>query len=135
MEDRVYKSSSNNRVWFLKSETRSRGCSTNLKDYYLAASTIRVPRTEDFEMHGQKVYASRDFGTGRKKLNSFVKVRSECDERKEIWVARVLGMCRWFVENKPQNRTGEKLVFFQYTECYRLCVTWMRHWGVYPCSG
>lgn len=50
-----------------------------LVDNDCAAKRIRILRTEDCEMHVQRVYVSRDTGTGRKTLDGSVAVR---DERK-----------------------------------------------------
>lgn len=42
------------------------------------------------------MYSSREFGSGRKTLNSSVVVRGEGDEEKVNWVARVQLLCHLF---------------------------------------
>lgn len=62
------------------------------------------------------MYASHGFGSERKMVNSFVVVRVEGDEEEEIWVARVLLLCRCFVRGDTE---GMELAFVQYMECVR----------------
>lgn len=86
----------------------------SLKDYDHAANQIMISRIEDCEMHEQIVYASRKFGDERKMLNSFVIIRGEGDEKKELWVAKALPSCRCSVNRDAQ---GVKLALVQYMEC------------------
>lgn len=44
------------------------------------------------------MYASCEFGAERKMLNSSVIVRGEDDEKEQIWMAKVLWLCRRFVK-------------------------------------
>lgn len=89
-------------------------CCSTLKDYYSGASKVKILRTDDFEMHEQQVYAMRESGAERKMLSSLVTVRSEGYEKKEIWVANVMLLCRCFVKGDTK---GLELALVQYVEC------------------
>lgn len=103
-----------------------------LKNYDLAANRKRTLRTENCGVLEQRAYASREFGAERKMLTSFVVVRGDGDEQEEIWVARVLLLCRCPLKGYTE---ALKLGTVQYMECVRpldavdetlkfLCLRW-----------
>lgn len=85
-------------MMIVKSGLISEGHCSTLQDYDRAADKIKISRTEDCEMYEQSVYASRGFAVERKMLSRFVISRGEGDGREEIWVAKLLFLCRCFLK-------------------------------------
>lgn len=99
---------------FVRSGFIGRGYRPTLKTSGRAANNIRISRTEVYKMHEQKVCAILEFGAERKILNSFVAVGGDSDEGEEIWVARVLLLCRCSVK---RDMEGLDLAFAQWLQC------------------
>lgn len=68
-----------------------------LSDYDRLRNTIKIPETGIYVFSEQRVYASHEFGTEKKMMNSFAPIIGESDEKKEIWVRIVLMLCRYVV--------------------------------------
>lgn len=65
-------------------------------------------------LHEQRVYATQKFGADKKMTNSFVLIRGESAEKREIWVGKVLLLFRCVVR---EGRGGDEFAFVQFMVC------------------
>lgn len=101
-------------MMFVKSGIIRGDSCRSLKDYNQAANRTRISRTENCEMHEQRVYFSRELGAEGGVLNIFVVLRAEDGDKEETWVAGVLSLCPCSVRG---NTKGVELAFVRYMDC------------------
>lgn len=90
------------------------GSCPTLKSSHRAANKSEFLRTGDCETHKQRVLTNPESAAETKLLNTSVILGGEGDEKKDIYVAKVLLLCLYFVKGDTK---GVELALVQCVEC------------------